>query len=422
MAIVVLFGLALRLYLSWEWNSTHPNSVQRLRADEPGYFSLAQGLLEGHGLTWPGRVPLYPLWLAGIFALPGGSFNVVTYAQSFVGATVILLTYLLGRRVFDHRVGLLAALMASCSYILIHQSLRLLSEILYTPATVLVAITLWNALQRPSWRRFVIAGVWIGVSNLIRPTLFLFPFFLAVTLLVMFGWRRGLRYSTALVLTAMLVVLPWMTRNYLRYDAIYPLATSNAFLWQGSPEYYRLIHDEGYTYLDIWNKVIYGPGGEGHDPGSVEGDRYWTQRALRSIASDPVLYARFVAEKLVTYWIGDPNADWGDTHVFNYRALRGFGFSRAVTLQYMIARGLAIVALVAIVIVRHRWRTLLPIYLLLGYNMLLHGIGHAEARLSEPLQPLLLILIAGTGVTLLGQFSRSWRWTLPRARLTVRTG
>jgi hypothetical protein len=43
---------------------------------------------------------------------------------------------------------------------------------------------------------------------------------------------------------------------------------------------------------------------------------------------------------------------------------------------------------------------LLPAYAVLAYCTLLHAATHAEARLSDPLQPLLLILIAGAGVRL----------------------
>ncbi len=46
----------------------------------------------------------------------------------------------------------------------------------------------------------------------------------------------------------LLIVSPWLVRNRIRYDAWFPLATSNAFLWQGSPEYYHLLRDQGYTY------------------------------------------------------------------------------------------------------------------------------------------------------------------------------
>jgi 4-amino-4-deoxy-L-arabinose transferase-like glycosyltransferase len=389
---IVILSLLVRLYAAWVWNSHRP---ALLIGDEPGYDNLARDLLAGYGLTWPGRVPLYPLWLAAIYWVTDYSYTAVRYAQAFLGAGVVLLTYLLGTRLFGRSVGLTAASLATISYILVHQSLRLLSESLYTPALMLSTLAFWDALHTPRDRRFVWAGLWIGISNLIRPTLFLFPFFSIVVFFIYFQRRQAWRYWSIFVLVSMLTVLPWMVRNYIHYQAVYPLATSNAILWQGSPEYYRLIHDEGYTYLDIWTKVIYGPDSIEHDPGSVEGDRWWTQRALRSIQAEPLIYLRYSAEKLVTYWIGDPNADWADTYVFNYQALRSFGFSHHVAVQYMIARALPIFALLAILYLRRYWRLLLPLYIFLIYNTLLHAATHAEARLSEPSHPFLLILIAG---------------------------
>ena len=156
-----------------------------------------------------------------------------------------------------------------------------------------------------------------------------------------------------------------------------------------------MLRDEGYTYLDVWNKVIYGPGNEGNDPGTIEGDRYWNARALRSIASEPLLYARFCAEKAVTYWIGDPNADWGDTFVFNYRALRKWGMSRNTTAQYMVWRAFPLLAFASLFLLRGSYARLAGILSIVAYCTLLHALTHAEARLSEPLHPLLLVIVAG---------------------------
>ena len=397
---VFFLAAALRLYLEWQWNRSVPDSPQRLWADEPGYDSLARGLLRGYGFTWPGRVPLYPLWLAGIYVVAHGSYAAVTYMQLWLGVAAVLLTYALGRRVFGHTAGLIGACLAAVSYVLIWESFHLLSEALYTPVILMAALAFWDAAQAPTLKRFAWAGFWIGVSNLVRPTLFLFPFAALVVLWILLGWRRALRYGGVLVLAAMLVVMPWMVRNYLKYSAVYPLATSHAILWQGSPEYYHLLHDQGYSYLDIWEKVLYGPSNEGHEPGTVEGDRWWTQRALRSIAAEPLIYLKYAVEKLGTYWVGDPYADWAGTWVFNYQALRGLGLSHLVAVQYLIARVLPIIALLALVTTWRRWRTLLPISALLVYNTLLHAATHAEARLSEPLQPFLLIMIGGAALTL----------------------
>ena len=401
-ALIVLLGLALRLDLARDVNRTQPDTPARLTADEPGYDNLARGLLDGYGLTWPGRVPLYPAWVAALHSLTRYSYAKAIYVQSFVGALVVWLTFVLGRDRFGPGAGLLAAFGAAVHIALIRQSVRLLSEILFTPAVLAVAISFSRALDAPTMTRFAWVGVWIGVANLIRLTLVGFPLFAALTIL--YVWRVRVRevpsgvawrHAAVLVAASVLVVSPWIVRNYVRYGAIYPLATSNAILWQGSPEYFHLIRHRGYTYLDVWNKVIYGPEGQGHDAGSIEGDRYWTRRALRSIAAEPLVYARFSAEKAVTYWIGDPNADWGDTFVFNFRALRRFGYSRWETLQYMLVRAFPILALACLIALGRQRQRVIGLVSILAYCTLLHALTHAEARLSEPLHPLLLVITAG---------------------------
>ena len=392
--LILLLGLGLRLAVTIDWNGYQPNSLDRLVGDEPGYDNMARELLQGFGFTWPGRVPLYPIWLAGVYLLTNGSYIGVAYVQLIPGLVTIGLTYWLGCRLLNRTVGLTAAFFAAISYILIHQSLHLLSEVLYTPTVLLVVLALFAAVKTPSKQRFIWVGMLIGVSNLIRPSLLLFPFFLAATLLFALPWRKALVYASVMIVSSLLIITPWIIHNYLKYDAVFALQTSNAILWQGSPEYYNLIHEEGYTYMRIWSEVLYGPGWQEHDPNSVAGDRYWTNRAIQSIKSDPLTYLKFAAEKTITFWIGDSNADWGDTHIFNYRALRRIGYLPGDAVQVMIARILPIVAALGLLKLRTHWKKWWPMLALLAYFTLLHAATHAEVRLSEPLQPLLLVIIA----------------------------
>jgi hypothetical protein len=390
--LIVCFGLALRLLTAREINETRPDTRARLGGDEPGYDNLARELLAGEPLSWPGRVPLYPAWLAALHYATGGSYAREVYIQSLVGALAIWLTFMLGRDCFGPAIGILAALGAAIDIVLVRQPVRFMSEILFTPLVLAVAISFGRAMRSGGVAPFAWTGAWIGVANLVRPTLVAFPIVAAATVAYAVGVRRAARPSAALLFTSSLVIAPWIVRNYFKYDAIYPLATSNAILWQGSPEYYHLVRDRGFGYLDVWNKVIYGPGNEGHDAGSIEGDRYWTRRALRSIAAEPWVYARFCLEKSVTYWIGDPNADWYDTYVLNYHALRQQEFSRWVTVQYIVARVFPLFAFAGLFLLRPYWRRLLPILSILAYCTLLHALTHAEARLSEPLHPLLMVI------------------------------
>lgn len=393
--LILLLALALRVAETYSWNRHRVDGPGRLVGDEAGYDGLAMDLLAGYGHTWAGRVPGYPLLLAGLRWLGDGSYAAITYLQIPLGLATVLGTYLVAREAFSRRAGLLAALGAAVSYVLIHQSLHLLSEVLFTPIVLFAAYLHLRALRRAATLNTAAAGALIGLSSLVRPTLLLYPFFAAPWFSIGRGWRPGVRLAAIFALASCLVVTPWIVRNYFRYGAWFPLATSNAILWQGSPEYYRLIHDRGYTYGRIWDEVLYPDNWREHDPTSVEGDRWWTRRALDSIRAEPHIYVLYALMKVPYYWVGDPNADWNDERIFSYGALRRIGFRPNAAVHVMIARALPLVALIASAFVWRRWRRLWPIFAVLIYTTLLHAATHAEVRLSEPFQPLLLVIIAG---------------------------
>jgi 4-amino-4-deoxy-L-arabinose transferase-like glycosyltransferase len=411
--LILLLALGLRLWLAWQWNAIQPNDANRLVGDEPGYDNIAREVLAGYGFTWPGRTPLYSLWLAAVYVFSAGSYAAVPYAQSLLGVLAVALTYVLGRRQFGPATGLLAALMAAMTYPLLHQSLRLLSEVLYTPLLLVVTLALAAAVDQPRRGRFAQLGTWIGLSNLVRPTLLLFPVFLLPIFWRLWGRRHGLRLGLIALGLSLLVVSPWIAYNYDRHNAIIALQTSNALLWQGSPEYFHLIRHEGYTYQRMWSEVLYGPGWQERDPTSIAGDRYWTRRAVRSIAAEPLVYTRYATEKLFTFWIGDPNADWENTYVFNYGALVAAGVRPDVAALIWLSRMLPIVALAGFVVLRRQWDRLRPQAAVIVYFTLLHAATHAEVRLSEPLLPLLLVVVAAAVVYVTQRFQASRPKSIP---------
>ena len=398
--MLLLWGLGLRLNAAWLFNLGHPNGPSRLIGDEPGYNNLALGLLHWHRFDWEGRVPFYPAWLALVHWVTGESYQAVPYAQAILSVATIALTALLTRRLFGRAAALLAAFAAAGCYVLVWQPVHFLSEVLYTPALLLAVLTLHRALERPSPRSFAGAGAVLALANYVRPTLVFFPL-VAWVAVALRGTTRPTRIGLVYAVAALAVMSPWLIRNYLRVHAWFPLTYSNAILWQGSPEYYHLVRDSGYTYIRVWKEKIYPPNWREHDPMSVQGDRYWTDRALRSIRGEPLTYLRYAAEKTLTYWIGDPEADWGGRHVFSYAGLVAHGFRRRYAIQLIIWRAAIFVAVASMWVLRRRWRELLAIYAVMAYCTLLHGATHAEARLSEPLLPLLVVLIAGAFIAVL---------------------
>jgi len=79
--------------------------------DEAIFLSLADDVLDGFTYeARPFRPPLYPAILASM-ASPDITTSIrnVRIFQSFVGAIAALLLYFLGKELFGHRTGLLAA-------------------------------------------------------------------------------------------------------------------------------------------------------------------------------------------------------------------------------------------------------------------------------------------------------------------------
>jgi 4-amino-4-deoxy-L-arabinose transferase-like glycosyltransferase len=392
MIAIVGFGLYLRASAAAAHN---PAGFGRLSGDEPDFYGKAMVLLDGRGFESPGRVPLYPAWLAAVHRLTGGSYRAILYCQAVLGLATIVLTYFLGKAVFGTGAGLMAAAWASGSRVLVNQSLGLLSEVLYTPFLLLSALALVHAYREPAPARSAAAGALVGAANLVRPAMVFFPFFLGALLPFAGGIKGRARNWACFCLVSIAVVSPWVVRNYLRFDAVIPLQTSRGILWQASPEYYRLTHGGGYTYLRVWREILYGPGWERNDPESVEGDRYWNRRGLRSIAAEPLTYLKYAVEKAATYWVGDPGADWGNRGVFSYVGLRQVGWSSRAAVEVLLARLLPVVVLAGALFSRAVREKGAPLLALMGYFTLLHALTHAEARLSEPLQPLLLVVAAG---------------------------
>lgn len=419
-AAVLLVALLLRMRAAWDWNARHPNGVERLRyGDEPAYDAVARGLLEGAGFPFPDRLPLYPSWVAFWHWVSGFNYDLLIYAQSLMGVLAVLLTYLLARRLAGHWAGILASSVTAVSAVLITHTVHVMPEFMFTVAVLAVALALLRAWRSPAVAPFAAAGALVGVANLIRPTLLFLPLFVCVALLI---WSRGRRpawkQAAAYVAAAYLVTAPWTLHNYLRHGVFLPLSTSNATLWLGSPEYHHLIHDQGYSYFRVWDEIIYPDDDPSVPyPTTIEGERYWSERALRAIQREPLLYGRLVVERLGTYWVGDPVVDWGRTHPFNYRYVRQ-GRSAAGAIRVLIERAIPIFALVAIVGLRRRWRELLPILVILLYTTLLHAATVARIRMSEPFYPLLLVLIGMAVVQLFTTVRASGASPAPAAART----
>jgi len=236
---IILLAFALRVVL---WRYTH-----NLDFWQNGYgffFSLAQGIADGNGYASPGgaatafRVPLYPMFLAGLTFGQQASLPIVV-AQSLIGAGTVLCAAMLAREMFDSTSAIIAAILTALyPYYVVHDT-ALQETSLYTFLMAAAMLLLLRARRSGSAVMGASAGFALGAAVLTRANLAPFAL-LAPFWLVLAGgshaapWRRRLYVAVLCAGAGTLIISPWLIRSY-RISGSATLSGQSGFhLWLGN--------------------------------------------------------------------------------------------------------------------------------------------------------------------------------------------
>lgn len=399
--VLILMGLALRL---WIVSTTDRllNTPAQLIGDESRYDNVAYALRQGEFFQWPGVTPIYPLFLAGVYLIFGHSYAVALYLQAFVGATTIPLTYRVARRFIGRRSSLLAAMLVALHPNLIGQTAILYTEVLYTSLLLLALLGLLWALEAPFLRRFILAGVLLGIANLVRPATALLPLFLPLILLRVWSLRRRVTLWVVYSVAMVAVIIPWTYHNYRTHNTFLPFSLTMAQVWTASPEFYHLMKQKPNAIVRIWDEELNPERNGGHNPLTIEGDRYFTARGIASIRAEPGIYAWYSLQKLAFFWIGHPAADYD--WPFNFALLRKQLSAGWIAAMFGFRLLLVVATLAGLIILRRRLRVFTPLLLICGYLMLVYALLLPVARYSEPLYPILAVIIAAAVSELIDRY------------------
>ena len=213
-------------------------------SDAGAYHLLANNLADGRGyirpydllLAKPPAVrptaeypPLFPAVLSVVSRAGGDTVSAQRIAMCFVGTATVVLIGLLGRRVANAGVGLVAAGLAAVYPMLFQSDAVLMPETLYAFLVAAVLLLAYRAVDKPSNARFGALGLAVGAAVLTRAE----AIFLVVLLVVPLAFlvrevdrRRHIALGAIAVGATLVVVLPWTYRNYVRFDEVVPVSTN----------------------------------------------------------------------------------------------------------------------------------------------------------------------------------------------------
>ncbi len=218
---------------------------------------LARNLVSGRGFTYRPdgtpclwRPPLYPTFLAAVYAAAGTHWAGVLAAQIALSTGAPLVLYLTARRHFGPRLSLWAAALAGLYPFQAISAARRMTEVLFTFLLVLVVKVVLDELSTPSRQRALAVGLTGGLATLCRDSFQFFPLVLLLVMVIGVRPRKRalLHWGLALLVWAC-ALAPWAIRNYRVSDGAIIITTlgGGVPIWAGNYAPSLGLDDDGGT-------------------------------------------------------------------------------------------------------------------------------------------------------------------------------
>jgi len=411
-AVILLIALALRLVFQWQIRD-HPLSRQ-LFLDPAFYDRWAQSIAAGDWLSRSQGLfygnPLYPYFLAVIYALFGRSLLIVRLIQSLLGTCICLMLILIGRRVFDRTTGLLAGLLAA-----------LYAPFIFYEGTITIAMlglflsvltVLWLVRANPSgYRDALAAGLSWGLRALAR---------FDATVLAALGWllghpgrisrRRRIVLAAVFAAAVAVVILPVTARNLLIggrpvaitahggetfYGGNNPRATG---IYSPAPGVRPGTEYEHEDFRRLAEQQL------GRELSLAESSAYWFGQALDYIRRHPWSWLRLELRKL---WLFCQPREIPDNRNFHYFR-RHSSVLRLPLVTFAVLGPLALLGLAAGL---RTWRRSLLLYLQVVFSAISVLLFFVSSRYRLPTVPFLILFAA---------YGLRWSWKTVLSRRWIR--
>ncbi|MBM3970424.1 MAG: glycosyltransferase family 39 protein [Planctomycetes bacterium] len=339
---ILLVALVLRLLTAYVVQQKVGDQLCLIAGDAEGYWQLARKIAAGEEFSFADpprrvhRMPGFPAVLALSMKLFGESPLAARCLLAMIGTAACGTVYLLGRQLFDERVGLIACGLTAVSPVMTGFSVLLLSETLFA---LTLTMSVWCAAKWLSADSRhpaadspyaivgpIITGVSIAIATHVRPSWLLAGPVLAFVAVWFCKPRRKTILEAAVMLLALFgALLPWAWRNHsVCGHWVFTTLWSGPSLYDGwNPD---ANGDSNMTFFDRDNLMA--------SNSEWDVDQHYKSAAWQYASQHPGHAIELTVRKLLRYWMPWPNAkQFGGTGP----ALLVFGFFAPVC--FLAARG-----------------------------------------------------------------------------------
>lgn len=260
-------------------------------------FIAGKGLaLDLYGTTYYSlATPLYPLLCALVYSLTGHSFLAMAVVQAFISSFMCIVIFWIGRHIFSNGVGLLAALLTAFHPGIIIYTAKFHAFVL---DSLLICLTVWLLIklkESPTLLNQFKLGLSFGLAMLTRSTIILF---------LPFSWlwlkKRSKKLFFVYILISLILLSPWLIRNYLIYRKVLIVSTSANVFWRGNNPLATgtslaasgkpMLEEAKDFYSSIYGKS------------EMEQNRIFWNESFKFIRNNPMKFVKLFFRKFFYFW------------------------------------------------------------------------------------------------------------------------
>ena len=269
-------------------------------SDAEGWNEMAIALAEGRGFTtdFSTHRPFYSVFIGGLYHTFGPHLLIAKLINALSAGLLAASAFLLASRAFKSTaagIALAAFLVLAPAHFKFLQITA--TEQLGLALTVFSIYLTWSAFVTRRPTLFLLAGLFLGLSNLTRTfTLLAFPLYGLILILLYIkvrpGWLTFIRHSALFAGGVILVFGPWIARQKVAHD-ITSISSNSADLIYGAAAYGQ------------WDPRQYAEAqAAGIDPKPENNPvrhPFFNRRLAEVVKADPDRYRTFVTARFVEY-------------------------------------------------------------------------------------------------------------------------
>ena len=252
------------------------------------------------------RAPLYPYFLALLYAISGGSITFARVVQAVIGGGSAVVCYFVGLELFRNRkIAFTGAALLATIWTAVYFDIELLLIVLEVFLDLLAVLFLLRA-RDGRVRNFVLAGLFVGLSAITRPNILVFASFVWLIYIVAqprLEKRKLIKGLVTFYIIVIAVITPVTARNYIVGDDLVLISSQGGLnLYIGNnPE------SDGSTAIvpgtrgswwgGIYDATTLAEVEEGRDLKPSEIDGYYLRKAFAFFKDEPVKAVKLLLRK-----------------------------------------------------------------------------------------------------------------------------